>query len=63
VRQSGPREGSVGGFLVGLFFLGGEAFPGRQVVLGEVFLSSREGGGASGVLPPSLVTPRGVAPS
>jgi hypothetical protein len=27
VRRSGPREGSIGDFLVGLAFHGGQAFP------------------------------------
>jgi hypothetical protein len=65
-RRPGPREGSVGGFLVGPALLGGQAFPKRQVVLGEVFMSPqscRKGGSASRVLPPSLVAPRGAASS
>jgi hypothetical protein len=56
VRQPGPKEGSVGGFAVGPAFLGGQAFPERQVVLGGVFE-----GGASRALPPSLVAPSGMA--
>jgi hypothetical protein len=65
-RRPGPREGFVGGFLVGPALLGGQAFPKRQVVLGEVFMSPqsfRKGGSASRVLPPSLVAPRGAASS
>jgi hypothetical protein len=65
-RQLGPQEGFVGGFLVGPTFLGGEAFPERQAVLGEAFLSpqsSQKGGGASGALPPSLVAPHWAMPS
>jgi hypothetical protein len=38
-RRPGPRERSIGGFLVGPTFLGGQAFPERQAVLGETFLS------------------------
>jgi hypothetical protein len=62
----GPREGSVCGFLMGPAFLGGQAFPERYAMLGEVFLSpksSQKGGSASGALLLSLVTPCGVAPS
>jgi hypothetical protein len=38
-RRPGPRERSIGGFLVGPTFLGGKAFPERQAMLGETFLS------------------------
>jgi hypothetical protein len=65
-RWSGPREGSIGGFLVWPAFLGSQAFPERQAVLGEAFLSPQspwKGGGAFGALTPSLVAPCGVAPS
>jgi hypothetical protein len=51
---------------MGLAFLGSQSFPERYAVLGEAFLypqSSRMGGGASGVLPPGLVAPRGAVPS
>jgi hypothetical protein len=62
----GPQEGSVGSFLMGPAFLGSQSFPERYAVLGEAFLyrqSSRMGGGASGVLPPGLVAPRGAVSS
>jgi hypothetical protein len=39
VRRPGPQEDFVGGFLLGPAFLGGQAFPQRQAVLGEAFLS------------------------
>jgi hypothetical protein len=39
VGRPGPRDGSVCGFPVGPALLGGQAFPERQAVLGEAFLS------------------------
>jgi hypothetical protein len=56
----------LGRFHRWLAFLGSQAFPERQAVLGKAFLSPQspwKGGGAFGALPPSLVAPRGVAPS